>query len=170
MSNKKIILKVPYWSQNKKKKHYTCGPVCIRMVLSYLEGKKLDKKEYLHILCLTMDGNPQKESGTSTLKLTQAIKDKGFKYRTIYGERDLTRALKRKHPVIASCRMKDEKKEPYRHYIVVTGRDDQFFYINDPYEGKRGKIQKKLFLGRGQQLNWTNNRWGVEVCGKFSKK
>lgn len=161
-SNHRTILKVPYWSQDEEE--YTCGPICIRMVLSYLRGEKLNKREYLHIRDLTMNGNPQKKSGTSKPKLKQAIKEQGFKYKTIYGEKGIAKALERKHPVIVRCWLTDEDRERYKHYIVVTGRDDKYFYINDPCNGNPGKIQKKIFMARAQKLNWGDKQWGIEVC------
>jgi len=161
-SNQRTFLKVPYWSQDEN--HYTCGPICLRMVLSYLKGKRLNKKEYLRILDLTMNGDPTKESGTSKLKLKRAIKERDCKYRTIYGEKGIAKALERKHPVIIYCRMTDEDGERYKHYIVVTGRDDKDnFYINDPCNGKPGKIQKKIFMKRAQKLNWGDKQRGIEV-------
>jgi ABC-type bacteriocin/lantibiotic exporter with double-glycine peptidase domain len=157
----KNILKVPYWSQDEEE--YTCGPICIRMVLSYLRGKRLNKREYLHIVDLTMDGNPKDSHGTSKQRMKSAIKKLGFKYSNIFGEKGLNKALERKHPVIAKCLMDDEYGDRYRHYIVVTGRDDKYFYINDPYAGKPGKILKKTFLSRAQKLNWGYKQWGIEV-------
>jgi predicted double-glycine peptidase len=160
-SPQRTFLKVPYWSQDKN--HYTCGPICIRMVLSFLEGKRLNKKEYLQILESTMNGDPTKESGTSELKFKRAIKERGCKYRTIYGENGIAKALESKHPAIVSCWMTDEYGDRYRHYIIVTGRDDKYFYINDPSNGKSGKIQKKIFMARAQKLNWGVTQGGIEV-------
>lgn len=161
-SNQRTFLKVPYWSQDKN--HYTCGPICIRMVLSYLKGKRLSKKEYLQILESTMNGDPTKESGTSKLKLKEAIKEQGFKYRTIYKEKGIEKSLERKHPVIVRCWMRDEDGDPYPHYIVLRGQDNKDnFYINDPCNGKPGKIQKKTFMKRAQKLNWGDKQWGIEV-------
>ncbi|MBM4141938.1 MAG: hypothetical protein FJ242_10765 [Nitrospira sp.] len=162
MINYSTVLKVPYWSQDEEE--YTCGPICIRMALSFLEGKRLSKKEYLRILDVTMNGNPQKKSGTSKLKLKKAIKERGYRCRTIYGEKGITKALERKHPVFVYCWMKDEDGERYPHYVVIRGQEDKkYFHINDPCNGKPGKIQKKIFMVRAQKLNWGNKQWGIEV-------
>jgi predicted double-glycine peptidase len=162
--SKTNILKVPYWSQDEEE--YTCGPLCIRMALSYLRGRRLNEREYLQLLDLTMNGNPKDRNGTSELKLKQAIKEQCFTYKTIYGEKGILKAIERKHPVIVSCWMTDEHGDRYRHYIVVTGRDDKYFYINDPYGGRPGKILKKIFLSRAQKLNWGYKQWGIEVYKK----
>ena len=160
-SNHRTVLKVPYWSQDEEE--YTCGPICIRMVLSYLRGERLPKREYLLILNSTMNGNPKKKSGTSKLKLKQSIKERDYKYKTIHGEKGILKTLERKHPVIVRCWMTDEDGERYKHYIVVTGGDDKYFYINDPCNGKPGKILRKIFIARAQKLNWGDKQWGIEV-------
>jgi predicted double-glycine peptidase len=167
MKNKSIqrpVIKVPYWSQDEEE--YTCGPICIRMAVSYLRGKRLNEREYLHIVDLTMNGNPKDRNGTSELKLKQAIKEQGFTYKTIYGEKDILKAIERKHPVIARCWMTDEYEDRYKHYIVITGQDDNYYYINDPYAGRPGKILKNIFISRAQKLNWGYKQWGIEVYEK----
>lgn len=110
-----------------------------------------------------MNGDPKKASGTSKQKLKQSLKEWGFKFKTIYGEKGIVKTLKRKKPVIVRCWMTDEDGERYKHYIVVTGRDDKYFYINDPCNGRPGKIQKKVFMARAQKLNWGDKQWGIEV-------
>jgi len=162
MIDHSTVLKIPYWSQNKKE--YTCGPICIRMVLSFLEGKRLNKTEYIHLLKLTMNGNPKKRSGTSKLKLKQAIKERRCKYRGIYGEKGISKALERKHPIIVHCWMRDEDGKRYPHYVVIRGQDHkEYLFINDPCNGNPGRIQKDIFMARGQKLNWGNKQWGIEV-------
>ena len=160
-SIRKIILKVPYFPQQKR--HYTCGPVCIRMVLSYLRKRRLTENEYDEILDLTINGNPKLKRGTTKQKMKLAIKKLGFKYNNTYGENGLVKALQKERPVIAKCLMYDEYGDPYQHYIVITGQDDEYFFINDPYAGKPGRIQKDIFMARGQKLNWGYNKCGIEV-------
>jgi len=64
--------------------------------------------------------------------------------------------------------MTDEDGERYKHYVVIRGQDDkgknkEYFYINDPCNGKPGKIEKKIFMARAQKLNWGDKQWGIEV-------
>ncbi len=156
-----IILRVPYFPQ--KKSHYTCGPVCIRMVLSFLEKKKLSEKKYTEILELTMNSNPKYIFGTAKKTMRLATKRLGYKYKNIYGEKGLFGSLSRKNPIIVKCWMNDEYDDRYEHYIVITGVDDKYFYINDPYAGKPGRVLKTTFLARAQKLNWGIKKWGMEV-------
>ena len=158
--DQQVRLKVPYWKQDRD--HYTCGPICIRMVSSYFEGRLLNKKEYTEILEVAMDGNPERCRGTSRKEMTKALHMQRLDYRDIYGMKALEKAIIKKHPVIVRCLMHDGNRT-FKHYIVITGKDEYYLYINDPYVGKPGKIQKKIFLKRAQKLNWGNKKWGIEI-------
>jgi hypothetical protein len=47
------------------------------------------------------------------------------------------------------------------HYVVLTGIDKDFIYINDPYPGKDSQIALACFLKNGQPLCWGNLKWGI---------
>lgn len=158
----KSIMKaeVPHWQQ--RRGHYTCGPICLRMVLSYLEGRKLTNKEYSEILRLTMDGNPKKEPGTLRQRMKTAISELGYRYDVIHGKRELSEALKY-GPVIVYCEMEDEEGDPYKHYIVVTRKTNDYLFINDPYKDKPGRIRQELFFGSLTKLHWGDKQWGISI-------
>jgi predicted double-glycine peptidase len=155
-----VRLKVPYWKQDRD--HYTCGPICVRMVSSYFEGRLLNKREYAKILEVTMNGNPKRCRGTSGQEMGKALHMRCLNYRTIYGIKALEKAIVRNHPVIVRCLMHDGNLT-FKHYIVIIGKDEHYLYINDSYAGKPGKIQKKIFLKRAQKMNWGNKKWGIEI-------
>jgi uncharacterized protein YvpB len=51
----------------------------------------------------------------------------------------------------------------YAHYIVLTGIDESYVYLNDPYPEKLAKIAIKSLLRNGQPTSWGNARWGVII-------
>lgn len=156
-----IRLKVPHLSQ--KMHHFNCGPICLSMVLSFFKKSKITREKYEEILLMTMRGNPELSCGTAPQTMKSAVIELGLKYRNIHGIEQLTLALKRKHPVIVRCLIRDEYDDPYRHYIVVCGKDDSNLFINDPYVQKPGKVKIRQFMARAQKLNWGNKKWGMAV-------
>lgn len=133
------------------------------MALSYLKKRRLGEKKYAEILDFTMHSNPKYIFGTSKKDMKLAIKHFGYKYKNICGEKGLSEALSRKRPVIVKCWMNDEYMDRYEHYIVITGVDKKYFFINDPYAGNPGMVLKTTFLARAQKLNWGNKKWGMEI-------
>ena len=60
--------------------------------------------------------------------------------------------------------MTDEEGERYPHYVVVRGQDQkEYLLINDPCHGEPSCIPKDIFMKKGQELNWGNKQWGIEV-------
>src|SRR4030042_261548 len=88
-----IILRVPYFPQ--KKFHYTCGPVCIRMVLSFLEKKKLSEKKYTEILELLMSSLVKPHNWSFLRKQeSRKIKEKtGFPLKNCGNDKNISNIL-----------------------------------------------------------------------------
>ena len=155
-----MSLKVTYFAQDKDE--YTCAPVCLRMAMSYLEGKRLNKDRYQEILDVAMDGNPNKVIGTSKKQLQFTIRKLGYKSKVIVGVGQLIKAVGRNHPIIVSCRMTDRSKR-ISHYILIKGMDDNYIYINNPYSRTPSKVLIEDFLSNNQEISWGNSQWGVGI-------
>lgn len=124
-----------------------------------------------------------REMGTSKRDLLRALKAIGLQAHTLKGgAKDETKcvalrnALESNHPVIVSCRIPYRGKH-YRHYAVVVGMNEEFFFLRDPFPrpGKnrdgffrvnRGEFMKKRWTVR--DTVWGLKRWGVEVLFEIS--
>jgi ABC-type bacteriocin/lantibiotic exporter with double-glycine peptidase domain len=83
--------------------------------------------------------------GTSTRQMVEFLRGSGLSVR-VYEEgearvKKLLRALDNETPVIVSVRRK------YPHYLLMTGYDSRFFYVNDPspLRNVSGRIQRTEF-------------------------
>jgi hypothetical protein len=163
-------LKVPKYHQGKNDN--ACGPTCIRMVIDYYlkkKNKKLSKEDCENILQETMTGNRYHIFGTSKKDLKAVFRKSGINCKELLGsskEKKLTNlrmAINAGKPVILGCRANFKYHGRYAHYIVLTGIDGSYIYVNDPYPGKPAKIPINSFLRNGQPTSWGNARWGVII-------
>jgi predicted double-glycine peptidase len=162
----KKILKVHCFKQDKS--GYDCGPACIRMVLSYLAGGRPSKSEYKKILELAMDGNTKYRYGTSKRRLKRVIHRLGYKYRSVYELDGLEWAIEKELPVIVLCYMRDEEGDPYEHYIVVKGIENDYIHINDPYYGGSKRVRRSTFMSLKGNLYWKSRvKWGLVISRKL---
>jgi predicted double-glycine peptidase len=163
-------LKVPKYYQGKNDN--ACGPTCIRMVIDYYlkkKGKKLSKAECENILQETMQGNRDRSLGTVKKDLKAVFRKRGFICKELFGSRKETKlanlftAINAGKPVILGCMAKIKYYGRYSHYIVLTGIDESYLYVNDPYPGRLAKIAIVSFLRNGQPTSWGNARWGIII-------
>jgi ABC-type bacteriocin/lantibiotic exporter with double-glycine peptidase domain len=123
-----------------------CGPVSLKMVLSYYGVEKTE--EELARLCGT-DTN----LGTTDLGLKRAAEILGFKV-DIKNEstfEDIKGWLDRKVPVIVDWFTKgrsdySDSEVADGHLSVVVGLDDEYIYLQDPEIGAMRKIERKDFM------------------------
>ena len=146
-----------------------CGPVCVRMVIDYFWGalgKCTSKQDKRKILQITMNGNKYLPRGTYREHLISALREIGISETAISGNTaarlgKLTRAIKKGSPAILACLADFGPYGRMGHYVVLTGIDKDFLYINDPYPGKPSQIPILSFLKNGQPINWGKFRWGI---------
>lgn len=163
-------LKVPKYYQGKNDN--TCGPVCIRMVIDYYlqkKGKKLSKEDCENILQETMGGYIYRLFGTGKKDLKAVFRKRGIICKELLGSKKETKlanlrtAINAGKPVILGCMANFKYYDRDAHYIVLTGIDESYIYVNDPYPGKPIKILVDSFLRNGQPTSWGNARWGVII-------
>jgi ABC-type bacteriocin/lantibiotic exporter with double-glycine peptidase domain len=163
-------LKVPKYHQGKDDN--ACGPTCIRMVIDYYlkkKGKKLSKEDCENILQETMQGNRDRLFGTGKKDLKAVFRKRGIICKELLGSRKETKlanlrtAINAGKPVILGCMANFKYYGRDAHYIVITGIDEAYIYVNDPYPGKPARILIESFLRNGQPTSWGNARWGVII-------
>ena len=170
---------VPKYLQTQKDN--SCGPRVVLMVADSFEmerGRKLYAHEWSRVIEITMRNDFMREMGTSKKDLLRALKAIDLQAHTLKGgAKDETKcaalqnALDRNHPVIVSCRIPYKRKQ-YRHYAVVVGMDEEFFFLRDPFP-RPGKNRDGFFMVNRKEFmkkRWTKKdtvwglkRWGVEV-------
>jgi uncharacterized protein YvpB len=163
-------LKVPKYHQGKNDN--ACGPTCIRMVIDYYlkrKGKKLLKEDYEDILQDTMEGNRDRLFGTLKHDMKAVLRKRRFICKELLGSSKETKlanlrtAVNAGKPVILRCMAYFKGYGRTAHYVVVTGIDKSFIYINNPYPGKPAKLEIESFCRNGQPTSWGNARWGVTI-------
>jgi predicted double-glycine peptidase len=56
---------------------------------------------------------------------------------------DLIKKLIKDGPIIILINLKPITREDINHWVVLTGIDDQFVYVNDPWVSKKSKFKRK---------------------------
>ena len=171
----KLARRVPQYRQSRNDN--ACGPVCIRMVVDYfrsLTDKRTSKQTFLKILQITMKGNKYLSRGTHREHLISALWEFGISSTEISGDtaarlRQLTNAIGKGNPAILTCLADFGHYGRMGHYVVLTGIDKNFLYINDPYPGRPSQIPFLSFLKNGQPINWGKLRWGI-ILNQSSRK
>jgi hypothetical protein len=135
-------------------------------------GVRFTAKDRKKIEQYTMCGNVMSSRGTTYDRMIHAIEKMGIRCRRIRVEGNgsklasLRDAVARNHPVILGC-VTDIEGERWRHYVVLTGIDDRYLHIRDPFPGRRPRrIRIDEFLRPGRFMSWGRNRWGIEVFDK----
>lgn len=124
------MLSVPYFKQNR---YYTCGPVCLRMVLAYW-GYETDEVS-LSMLCGT------DILGTSAKQVVTAAQRLGFEseYASEYRYSALTRILDQSIPPIiaidAGLLYMQSKRLHAKHDIVLLEATSALVTFHDPEVG-----------------------------------
>ncbi len=160
----KKILRVPYFIQETES---DCGPSCIKMIISYLKGRSLSENECKKILRFAMNSNPEYPFGTSKTRMKGVIHKLNYQYRSVYGFEGIKWALKRDLPIIVLCFWRDKSGE-YEHYAVVTGIENGYIHVNDPYFGRPRRLRKSYFMSHRGNLYWKPRvKWGFVVSKEF---
>jgi hypothetical protein len=137
------------------------------------KGGRSTAKDRKKIELYTMDGNVTSSRGTTYDGMNRAIGRMGLGCRRIRGGDNSSKlaslrdAIARNHPVILGC-VTDIEGKRWRHYVVLTGIDDRYLHVRDPFPGRRPqRIRIDEFLRPGRFLSWGRNRWGIEVFEKI---
>ena len=148
-----------------KQRRNTCGPTSLRMMLAYF-GRDIQESEIIKSV------GGIKKYGVRTVKLAKFVKELGFKTECLSYNRklavgkakikkpnigDILKYLKQKIPVIICVRCSlfyncIARPKDKGHFVVITGYKNNFFWYNDPYDGKRHKIKEGELV-----FAWFNN-------------
>lgn len=170
---------VPQYLQTRRDN--SCGPRAVLMVADSFEkerGRRLYAHEWSRVIEITMRNDLMRDIGTSKRDLVRALKAIGLQTHILGGgfkdERkcaSLRDALTKNHPVIVSCRIPYKGKH-YRHYAVVVGMNEGFFFLRDPFPrpGKNRdgffRVNREEFMKKRWTVRdtvWGLKRWGVEL-------
>ncbi len=144
-------LRVPYHQQNRD---YTCGPVCLRMVLEYY-GVHEDEIS-LSMLCGTTI------AGTSLAEIARAAEHVGFHadWKIHATQAEIRNALQQNRPVItmvdANVLHELETPTALGHTIVVFAITKEGVHYHDPEEGRDQVVSLSRF-----SASWQNMRKGM---------
>ena len=148
-------IKVPFFKQDTP---YTCGPASLQMAMDffgYFEGEKQLKKE----------AHADYESGTKHKWMMRVAKEKGF-YCYEKNEStldDVCFFLNEKMPVIVHF---TEPSENATHYSVITGVENGFVVLNDPWNGEGYQMPEEEFLKRWHTPDGQYVRWFMIISPK----
>lgn len=152
-------MKVPRFKQTQN----ACGPTALRMIMAYL-GKNISLKEIIK------GCGGIKKYGVRTIKLADFAKRVGFKVKCLsYNvklaqgkaqikkpeKKDILKYLKKNVPVILAVKSSlifNQANKEIGHFIVVTKYQKEFFWYNDPKDGKQHKIKENDLI-----FAWYNN-------------
>lgn len=146
-------LEVPYHKQNRD---YTCGPVCLRMVLEYY-GVHEDEVS-LSMLCGTTI------AGTSLAEIAHAAELLEFHadWKIRATQVEIRNALQQNRPVIvmvdANALYELETPTTLGHTIVVSAISKEGVDFHDPAEGRDQFIPLNRFA-----VSWQNMRKGMVI-------
>lgn len=120
-----------------KQKPSYCGPACLKMLFAH-QGIHETQKTIGAIAGTTF------ERGTSLAGMRQAAEHFGFvlKHKDKSGFADIERLLAQGIAPIVDWFLETEG-----HYSVVVGLDEKYIYLQDPYIGKKRRIDRKTFYG-----------------------
>jgi len=149
-----LNIRVPYFKQEN---WYTCGPVCLRMVLAFLRIIKTEAE--VKAACGTT------ELGTTPMQISAAAQKFGLKASSVKNANidDLKREIKGGRPVIVLI-------DPsylyggisgFGHFIVIVGFKDKDIIYHDPDvpEGKFMQLNLETFCNA-----WNATRcWMIKV-------
>jgi len=149
-----LKLKIPYFKQES---WYTCGPACLRMVLSFFGIARTEAE--------VMKECDTTELGTTTVKISTAAYKFGLKSSSLKNANidDLKNELRKGRPVIVLI-------DPsylyggvsgFGHFIVIVGFSDEEIIYHDPdvSEGEYMRINNSAF-----QNSWESTRcWMISM-------
>ncbi|MCC7522640.1 C39 family peptidase [Candidatus Uhrbacteria bacterium] len=112
-----------------------CGPACLKMLFAH-HGIHASEKKIGSIAGTTF------ERGTSLAGMKQAAEHFGFifKHKDLSSFADIKRLLEQGIAPIVDWFLESEG-----HYSVVVGLDEKNIYLQDPYIGKKRRIDRTTF-------------------------
>lgn len=134
------MLKIPYFKQNRD---YSCGPVCLRMVLAFY---RINQDEVtLSIMCQT------NLFGTAARDIARVANQLGLEARTAYFEQlsTIRESLADQNPVLTVVDLgqlyEREEYKHARHMVVVSEIADKLIRFHDPLMGANMSLDTALF-------------------------
>jgi hypothetical protein len=140
-------------------------------------GRELNVSEWLKILDVTMNNDIWRESGTKKENMVLALNAIGFKTTEIDGNGSeekllsLEKSTSYGNPVIVKCLIRP-KRISYRHFAVVTGVDEKYIIVQDPYpwpnyqKDNSYKVKRNIFIKSSPEsgeLVWGPKKWGAII-------
>lgn len=145
------MLSIPYFPQINM---YACGPAVLQMILAY-------NNIYTDQIALAETLVPTNK-GTDEAELVEALVKHGL-YPVVKEPAslvDIENALKKENLVIVGFL---ELQRNEGHYVIVSGYDDIYLYIHDPWIGPNNPFEKEEFFTRWKSESGIHTRWMVEV-------
>ena len=141
----------------KQQKNWTCGPACMRIVLSAFNINKSEK-----FLSQIMKTN--KKTGTSFKQFKKTAKKFNLKYieKDNADIKQLKILIKNNFVVIVGYFLKDEKEE---HYAVVKKISEDKIYLLDTEKGKNHSLIIEYF-NKVWRANPKIKRWFIAIKDK----
>lgn len=136
VSIKSIMKKHLPIKPHKQKPSY-CGPACLKMLFQYHDVFETEKQ-------IGKIAGTTFERGTSLAGMKQAAEHYGFDFfhKDKSSFADIQRLLAKGIAPIVDWFLETEG-----HYSVVVGLDEKYIYLQDPYIGKKRRINRKTFYG-----------------------
>ena len=136
-------IKLPFYPQQKN----GCGAASVAMVMHYWENQRpgartaaaspLEVYQSLY--------SPERK-GIQLRDMKRYLEQNGFRAFTLRGEwNDLEEHLARRRPIIVG--LKSGRNKPL-HFVVVTGLDSGFVWLNDPTRKQPGRLERAKFEKR----------------------
>jgi|SRR3989344_1751499 len=143
-------LNIPFYKQDTE---YTCGPTSLQMAFSFL-GKF--KSEHT----LAREAKTNKDGTTHEGMIETALREKFYCYVNEGSSiEEIKYFIHLGFPVIIDY---TEPSGEDGHYAVVSGYQDGYVVLNDPWNGKNFKISEKEFISRWHDCHPTHHmcvRW-----------
>ena len=150
-------LKIPFYKQDTD---HTCGPVSLQMVLSFLGDFKSEKS-------LSKEAHTNHDIGTKHEAMIETARKEGF-YCYVNNDSswdEINNFLTEGLPAIIHFA---EPQSEENHYAVVVGLEKGKIILNDPWNGRNFKMEKKEFLSLwlGSQGNHQYKKWIMIISKK----
>ena len=136
--------KFPYFTQRYS---YSCGPACLRMAFAAY-GIRISEKQIARATRTSVEG-------TTIKGMLDACKKNGFRYRSYSNSSlvDIKKNVRRGVPVVVNYMEPNDNED---HFALIISIGSKFVVLNDPWNGKSFRVERKEFMKRW--WGWTSDK------------